>query len=96
MFARYVGLTGLVLLAVGGSPAAAQTGHEGHEFGSVHFEISCSADSQQQFDRAVAEDFAYPENRHLILHESDPERLLDLMERYDPPKVQQWIDSDEA
>lgn len=50
----------------------------------------------EQFNRAVAEDFAYPENRNLILHETDPERLLDLMERYEPPKVQQWIDSDEA
>ena len=50
----------------------------------------------EQFDRAVAEDFASAENRHLVLQESDPEGLLDLMERYEPPKVQQWIDSDEA
>jgi len=63
MFARHVALAGVVLLAVGGDPAAAQTGHEGHEFGSVHFEISCSTDSQQQFDRAVAmlHSFFYPE-----------------------------------
>ena len=63
MFARHVALAGIVLLAVGDDPAAAQTGHEGHEFGSVHFEISCSADSQQQFDRAVAmlHSFFYPE-----------------------------------
>ena len=26
----------------------------------------------EQFDRAVAEEFAYPENRRLILHETDP------------------------
>jgi uncharacterized protein (TIGR00730 family) len=49
-----------------------------------------------QFDRAVGEGFASTENRALILHETDPGRLLDLMERYDPPKVEQWIDSDEA
>jgi uncharacterized protein (TIGR00730 family) len=50
----------------------------------------------EQFDRAVSEEFAYSENRRLILHESDPERLLDLMEGYKPPKVEQWIDPDEA
>lgn len=50
----------------------------------------------EQFNRAVSEDFAYPDNRNLVLHETDPQRLLDLMERYEPPKVEQWIDSDEA
>lgn len=49
-----------------------------------------------QFDRAVAEGFVSSENHALVLHETDPERLLDLMERYDPPQVEQWIDSDEA
>src|SRR5688572_18979468 len=50
----------------------------------------------EQFDRAVKEDFAFVENRELILHETNPDRLLDLMERYQPPSVEQWIDSDEA
>lgn len=50
----------------------------------------------EQFDRAVAEGFAYPENRALILHETNPGRLLDLMESYKPPEVEQWIDPDEA
>jgi uncharacterized protein (TIGR00730 family) len=50
----------------------------------------------EQFDRAVTEEFAYPENRGLILHETDPDRLLDLMESYKPPDVPQWIDPDEA
>jgi uncharacterized protein (TIGR00730 family) len=50
----------------------------------------------EQFDRAVGEGFAYPENRALILHETDPDRLLDLMESYMPPRVEQWIDPDEA
>jgi len=49
-----------------------------------------------QFDRAVTEEFAYPENRALILHETNPDRLLDLMEAYNPPKIEQWIDPDEA
>jgi uncharacterized protein (TIGR00730 family) len=50
----------------------------------------------EQFDRAVKEDFAFIENRELILHETNPDRLLDLMESYQPPKVEQWIDPDEA
>jgi hypothetical protein len=45
----------------------AQGEHAGHStgehFGSVHFPVSCSADAQQQFDRAVAmlHSFFYPE-----------------------------------
>src|SRR5262245_5072786 len=50
----------------------------------------------EQFNRAVREEFAYAENRELILHETNPERLLDLMEFYQPPQVEQWIDPDEA
>jgi hypothetical protein len=47
-------------------PVRAQAGHGDHApgtFGSVHFEISCSAEAQQQFDRAVAmlHSFFYPE-----------------------------------
>lgn len=49
-----------------------------------------------QFDRAVSEGFAHPENHSLILHESDSGRLLDLMESYEPPAVEQWIDPDES
>lgn len=50
----------------------------------------------EQFNLAVMEDFASVENRNLILHETDPDRLLDLMESYKPPKVERWIDPDEA
>ena len=50
----------------------------------------------EQFDRAVAEQFVYPETRNLILHETNPNRLLDLMESWQPPKVEKWIDLDEA
>jgi len=49
-----------------------------------------------QFDRAVSEEFAHPDNNRLILHEGDPGRLLDLMEAYRPPAVEQWIDPDES
>jgi uncharacterized protein (TIGR00730 family) len=49
-----------------------------------------------QFDRAVVDGFADIQNRNFILHETDSERLLDLMESYEAPRVQQWIDSDEA
>src|SRR5262249_22339224 len=50
----------------------------------------------RQFDTAVREEFISHENRSLILHESDPVRLLDLMQSYSPPSVEQWIDPDEA
>lgn len=50
----------------------------------------------EQFDHAVREEFAYPDNRNVILHETDPARLLDLMESYKAPQVQQWIDPDDA
>lgn len=50
----------------------------------------------EQFDRAVTEGFLHPENRAIILHESDPERLLNLMAAYRPPKVEKWIDPDET
>jgi uncharacterized protein (TIGR00730 family) len=50
----------------------------------------------QQFDRAVTEEFAHPDNRNLILHETDPVRLLQLMQSYTPPVVEKWIDPDES
>jgi hypothetical protein len=49
-----------------------------------------------QFDRAVAEQFIFPEIRSLVLQETDPDRLLDLMESWQPPRVEKWIDPDEA
>ena len=50
----------------------------------------------EQFDRAVSEKFTHPDNRSLVLHETSPERLLNLMESYVPLKVEQWIDPDES
>jgi len=60
--------TSLIVILVGAfSFSAAQDEHIGHnvasDFGKVHFSISCTAASQQQFDRAVAmlHSFFYPE-----------------------------------
>jgi uncharacterized protein (TIGR00730 family) len=48
------------------------------------------------FDHAVTEGFANAYNRQLILHDDNPEGLLGLMEAYQPPRVEQWIDPDES
>jgi uncharacterized protein (TIGR00730 family) len=50
----------------------------------------------EQFNRAVVEEFASAGNGDLILYETDPDRLLDLMESHKPPKVERWIDPDET
>jgi len=44
------------------------------------------------FDHAVAERFLRPENRALILAESDPERLIDRLLAHQPPYVEKWFD----
>ncbi len=62
---KWLGLS--ISLLISPALASAQDEHAGHAsgggFGSVHFEISCSPASQQQFDRAVAmlHSFFYPE-----------------------------------
>ena len=43
------------------------------------------------FDRAVAEGFAPPDHRALVLTEEDPELLLDTMSRYTPPKTEKRL-----
>ena len=48
------------------------------------------------FDRGVADGFIYPINRRLVLEETDPERLLDLLAGYTPPRVEKWIVRDES
>ena len=50
----------------------------------------------EQFDRAVREQFIFPEIRSLILHETESHRLLDRMEAWQAPAVEKWIDYDEA
>jgi uncharacterized protein (TIGR00730 family) len=47
-------------------------------------------------ERAISEGFVRPEYRSLILVERDPERLLDLLLSYRPPKLNRWITQEEA
>ena len=48
------------------------------------------------FDHAVAERFIRPVHRSLVLEHHDPERLLDRLMSYEPPRVEKWIDRDET
>ena len=48
------------------------------------------------FDHAVTEGFVRPGHRALVLEERDPERLLDLLARYQPPALEKWIERDET
>ncbi len=48
------------------------------------------------FDKGVEEGFVSRDNRKLVLEESDPDRLLDLILTYNPPSVEEWIDRDES
>ncbi len=47
-------------------------------------------------DRAVEEGFLFPEHRRALLCDSDPGKLLDLMESYQPPleAVRRWMRQD--
>lgn len=44
-----------------------------------------------QADRAVEDGFLRPEHREMLLSHSDPEALLDLVLRYEPPMVAKWL-----
>ena len=48
------------------------------------------------FDQAVSEGFVHPENRQIIIQETDPERLLDKFATFTPPETERWIDRDES
>jgi uncharacterized protein (TIGR00730 family) len=48
------------------------------------------------FDRAVSQGFVSTANRRLVLEEASPDRLLDLLAAYDPPRVEKWIGTDES
>lgn len=48
------------------------------------------------FDHAVAENFIRPIHRELVITESDPERLLDLLAQSHPPDLDKWIDRDQT
>ena len=48
------------------------------------------------FDRAVVEGFVHPENRRLVIQETDSDRLLDSLVNYTPPRTEKWIDRDDS
>jgi uncharacterized protein (TIGR00730 family) len=48
------------------------------------------------FDHAVAENFIRAAHRELVITESDPERLLDLLAQAQPPNLDKWIDRDQT
>jgi hypothetical protein len=49
-----------------------------------------------QFDRAVTDGFIQPVSRNLIVQETDPDRLLDLLAAYKTPSVEKWIGREES
>jgi uncharacterized protein (TIGR00730 family) len=48
------------------------------------------------FDQMVSRGFLSGPNRDLVLVESEPERLLQRLESYQPPKTAKWIDRSET
>jgi predicted Rossmann-fold nucleotide-binding protein len=47
-------------------------------------------------DAAVTEGFLRPEHRRVILAGTEPDALLDAMARYEPPKLEKFIDAEET
>ena len=47
-------------------------------------------------DHAVDERFLRPEHRKMLIVESSPEAILDLLAAYRPPKIGKWIDRSET
>ena len=48
-------------------------------------------------DHAVSERFLRPENRAIVLVESDPAALVDALAAWEPPaRVDKWIDREES
>ena len=43
------------------------------------------------FDHAVAEQLLQPRNRAMVIAESEPDALLDAMQHYRAPPVEQWL-----
>lgn len=46
----------------------------------------------QLFDNMVAKGFLHPKNRELVLIHEDPEKLLQLMDDFEAPDVEKWLD----
>lgn len=45
-------------------------------------------------DHAVEERFIAPEHRQMVISERDPTALLDQMKRYEPTRIEKWLDRD--
>jgi len=50
----------------------------------------------QFIDRAVAERYIRREHRRMIVVEPSPAALLDQIEAYEPPRIEKWMDREEA
>jgi uncharacterized protein (TIGR00730 family) len=48
------------------------------------------------FDHAVQERFLRPQHRDLVLHDEDPERLLERLREWSAPPLHKWIERDET
>jgi uncharacterized protein (TIGR00730 family) len=48
------------------------------------------------FDRGVKEQFIPPQHRDWVILDTDPQRLLDRMQSFEPPRVQKWISPRES
>ena len=48
------------------------------------------------FDRAVTEGFLHAANRQLVVENGDPDRLLEMLAHYNPPRTEKWIGRDES
>ncbi|MCB0841905.1 MAG: TIGR00730 family Rossman fold protein [Bacteroidetes bacterium] len=44
------------------------------------------------FDHMVDQRFLHPQNRATVLSHSKPEQLLRMMDQYEPPDVEKWLD----
>ena len=44
------------------------------------------------FDHMVDQRFLHPQNRATVLSHSQPEQLLRMMDQYEPPDVEKWLD----
>ena len=48
------------------------------------------------FNQAVVEGFIRPEHRSLVLESDKPEKLIELLESYQPPQLDKWLERDET
>jgi hypothetical protein len=48
------------------------------------------------FNHAVAEGFVRPVHRSLVLESDKPEKMIELLESYQPPQLDKWLERDET